>query len=84
MRPYTDRTMRTTQFGASSSARESGMKSSTSHTASGAMKRVTSTFVSGRYICLTRGASKAGATWKLPPRPASSSAPKIVGESMRG
>src|SRR5476649_3047886 len=61
-----------------------GMKSITSHTACADMKRVSSTFVSGRYICFVRETSKASVMLNAPPRSGCSSDPNTVGESMRG
>src|SRR5471030_962162 len=81
------RTIRTTQLDvaiASSSALATGMKSMISHTACADMKRVSSTFVSGRYICFVRDTSKAGVMLNAPPRSGCSSDPNTVGESTRG
>ena len=60
-----------------------GMKSVTSAMPSSVKKRVISTLVSGRYICLA-SPSAAGARRQKPPMRSSRIAPKMLGESNRG
>src|SRR3954452_22658728 len=83
MSPRTHWIIRTSRWLSVAVLPAGGMKSSTWPTPASVKKPVTSTAVSGKYICLVRNSTPDGRIRKRPPRSSSSSAPNTLGESNR-
>src|SRR3954471_17855131 len=82
--PRTHCTIRTSRCLSDAVVPAAGMKSSTCPTPSLVKNRVTSTAVSGKYICFEVYSTPAGRMRKRPPLSSSSKAPNTLGESNRG